>query len=115
MVCSYRSAAIVLSLISPIAVRSDDAVRMEERLAVGTQYHVSCRGELAGTLTAEQEKGKTSKPLPLKGESAMEYDERVLTVDAAWAVQKTARIYRQIDFQRTVAERAQQQTIRPAV
>jgi hypothetical protein len=71
--------------------------------------------ELSGTLRPELEKGKASKPLPLKGDSTIEYDERVLVVDSNGAVQKTARIYRRIDFQRTIGGREQQQTIRPAV
>jgi hypothetical protein len=96
-------------------VLADDAIEIEERVRVGDQCHVSCRVELAGTLTPEPEKGKEIKALPLVGDSAIEYDERVLSVDSSGSVQKTVRIYRRIDFQRKVGGREQQQSIRPAV
>src|SRR5262249_31157416 len=65
--------------------------------------------------TPPPEKGKEAMPVTVRGESAIEYDERVLAMDSNGIVQKTARIYRRIDFQRNVGGREQQQTIRPAV
>src|SRR5262249_44317799 len=116
--CQLSSSVAVLIaafVLSPTAAWADEPVRLDEGFAEGGQCHVSCRVEVSGTLMPEPEKGKTSKPLALKGESAIEYDERILTVAAKGEVQKTLRIYRRIDFQRQVGDREQQQTIRPAV
>jgi hypothetical protein len=72
--------------------------------------------DLSGDLTLPPEKGKPAgKPLTVKGESAIEYDERVLTLGAKGEVDKTARIYRRIDFQRAIGDRPQQSSIRPEV
>jgi len=111
----HGTALLLLCLVSPPLVLADDAIQIEERVRVGDQCHVSCRVELAGTLTPEPEKGKEIKALPVVGDSAIEYDERVLSVDSSGLVQKTVRIYRRIDFQRKVEGREQKQTIRPAV
>jgi hypothetical protein len=51
----------------------------------------------------------------VRGDSAIEYDERVLAVSADGQVQKTARICRRTDFQRTVAGQKQETSLRPAV
>ena len=89
---------------------------MAERFPVGYQYHVSTRVDLTGTLTPEPEKGKAvPKELKLTGHSAIEYDERVLTAGKDGAVDKTARVYRRIDFERKIGERKQQNTVRPVV
>jgi hypothetical protein len=89
---------------------------LAERFPVGYQYHVSTRVDLTGTLTPEAEKGKpVPKPLAVTGQSAIEYDERVLTADKDGVVDKTIRVYRRIDFDRKVGERKQQNTLRPAV
>jgi hypothetical protein len=101
--------------ISPAVTWADEPIRIQERFAAGDQCRVSCRVEVTGTLTPEAEKGKPSNPLPVKGESAIEYDERILSVDSSGVVQKTARIYRRIEFQRKVGDRDQSQTIRPDV
>jgi hypothetical protein len=109
------SPILFLLLFSPAATQADEPIRITERLTAGDQCHVSCRVEIAGSLTPAPEKGKDSKPLPIKGDSAIEYDERILMVDSSGTVQKTARIYRRIDFQRSIGGREQNQTIRPAV
>ena len=94
----------------------EEAIRLKERFDPGYQYHVSCRVELSGSLNLPAEKGQPArKPLTVKGESAIEYDERVLTLNAKGEVDKTARIYRRIDFQRTVGDRPQESSIRPEV
>jgi hypothetical protein len=54
-------------------------------------------------------------PLAVRGDSAIEYDERVLAVSADGQVQKTARICRRTDFRRTVAGQKQETSLRPAV
>jgi hypothetical protein len=107
--------ALTLLLLGRAPAQAEEPTRIKEQFAAGQQCHVSCRVELSGTLTPEPEKGKAPKPLSLTGKSAIEYDERILAVNSSGVVQKTARIYRRIDFQRRVGDRDQHQTIRPAV
>jgi hypothetical protein len=95
---------------------ADESVQLRERFAPGYLYHVSSRVELSGTLTLPAEPGKAApKPLAVTGDSAIEYDERVLALTAAGEVDRTARIYRRMDFNRKVGDRPQQNTLRPAV
>jgi hypothetical protein len=104
-------------LIAPALARgAKEPVRLEEAFPPGYQYHVSCRVDIAGSLSLPLEKGETKpRTLPVTGESAIEYDERVLHRDAAGRVQKTIRIYRRIRFERRVGGRLQESTIRPGV
>src|SRR5262249_13670656 len=97
------------------ATRAEEPIRLREAFPLGYQYHVSCRVELSGKLNLPAEKGATAlKSLDVTGNSAIEYDERVLDPGTNSQVQKTFRIYRRIDFQRKVGDRPQESTIRPA-
>ena len=58
---------------------------------------------------------KEGKALRVKGNSIIEYDERVLHLSHEGKVDKTLRLYRNIEFQRRVGEQQQESTIRPAV
>jgi hypothetical protein len=110
--------AIVLAafLRTGLAINAEEPIRLREQFPSGYQYHVSSRVELSGTLILPPEKDRPSaKPLAVTGQSAQEYDERVLTLAGDGQVQKTARIYRRIDFQRKVGDQQQEGTIRPAV
>jgi hypothetical protein len=94
---------------------ADDAVSLQEAPREGRVYRVSTRVDLSGTLTPPAEKGKPApKPLAVKGDSAIDYDERLLTV-ADGQVRKTVRVYGRMDFQRTLGDRPQQSSLRPAV
>jgi hypothetical protein len=96
--------------------RADDPIRLQEPLPAGHLYHVSCRTELNGSLTIPAETGQVkNKTLSVIGNSAIEYDERVLAVDRAGGVEKTCRIYRRMDFDRQIGDDRQQGTIRKAV
>lgn len=110
-------AALLSTLLAfPLTARADDAVRLQERFAPGYQYHVSTRVDLTGTLTVPAVKGQAlPKPLSLKGDSAIEYDERVLALDQDGSVHKTARLCRRTDFRRTVGGQLQETSLRPAV
>jgi hypothetical protein len=89
---------------------------LRERFPAGYQYHVSCRVELAGTLSVPAEKGQQGpQSLAVSGTSAIEYDERILTAETEGQVPRTLRLYRRIDFQRKVGDRPQESTIRPGV
>jgi hypothetical protein len=113
----FLAAGATLTLVYwPRSAFSDESVRIEERFASGDQYSVKARSEVSGTLTPPAEKGKPTPPaVTLRGDSAIEYDERVLTVAANGQVQKTLRISRRVDFQRTVDERPEKSSLRPAV
>lgn len=94
---------------------AQEPLTLRERFPADYQYHVSTRVELSGTLTVPAEKGKPApKPLILSGQSAIEYDERVLA-SSDDRVQKTLRLYRRMDFDRKVGDRAQDSTLRPEV
>lgn len=95
---------------------AEEPIRLQERFPVGYLFHVSTRVELTGSLLLPAEKGKPApRPLALKGEGAIEYDERILTVNAAGQVQKTIRICRRTEIRRTVGDQPQEATLRPAV
>lgn len=116
--CGVRTWIILLvGLLSPASQGwAEEAIRLQEAYSVGYQYHVSSRVEVSGRLTLPPEKGQAApKSLPVTGESAIEYDERVLALTSGGDVEKAARIYRRMDFQRQVGERPQQSTLRPQV
>lgn len=95
---------------------ASDVFRLREQYPVGYQYHVSTRVDLTGSLSLPPEKGSTApKRLAVTGNSAIEYDEKVLAEGTDGAVQKTVRIYRRMDFQRVVGGQLQQNSIRPGV
>jgi hypothetical protein len=105
----------VVALVSGAPAGAQEPIRLQEDFPAGYQYHVSTRVQLSGTLTVPAEMGKgAAKSLPVTGESAIEYDERVLAL-AEGQVQKTARIYRRVDLQRKVGDKPQQSTVRPEV
>jgi hypothetical protein len=96
--------------------RAEEPIRLREQFAAGYQYHVSTRVELSGTLALPPAKaGAGPQSLTITGDSAIEYDERILTTAADAVVAKTARIYRRIDFHRKIGGRPQETTIRPEV
>ena len=104
----------------PAAVCGEEPLRLQEQYPVGSQYHVSTRTDLSGRMTLPPEKttgaaAAAPKTLAVTGTSAIEYDERVLSLDKGGTTQKTVRVYRRIDFQRKVGDRPQESTIRPAV
>lgn len=97
-----------------LPAQAADGVRLREAFAPGYQYHVSSRVELSGTLTLPAEKDPKAQKLPVRGESAIEYDERVLAFDGK-EVTRTARIYRRVEFKRQVGDRPQDATLRTGV
>jgi hypothetical protein len=106
---------LVLVTLLPSTVAAD-SIQLAERFAPDYQYRVSVRVDLAGTLIPPASAGKPApKALPFAGDSAIEYDERVLTVDKDGVVHKTARLCRRTDFRRTIAGQTQQSGLRPAV
>lgn len=104
------------SLICSPAPAAEEAIPLRERFTTGYEYHVRTRVDLSGTLTLPPEKGKpASKPLSVRGTSAVEYEERVLDVEKNGQVRKTARLCRRTEFRRTVGDRPQENSLRPEV
>jgi hypothetical protein len=94
---------------------ADDGVRLEERFAPGYLYRVSTRVDLTGTLTPPAVKGQPApKPLALRGDSAIDYDERVLEVRDG-GVRRTVRLVGRMEFRRTVGDRPQETALRRSV
>jgi hypothetical protein len=107
---------ICVAILRSAASGAEDPIRLREKFSEGYQYHVNCRVEVTGSLTLLPDKEKAPpKPLPVRGSSVIDYDERVLAVNKSGPVDKTIRIYRQADFQRKIGDRPQEATIRPEV
>jgi hypothetical protein len=71
---------------------------------------------MAGKVQLSPEKdNKEPRTLSISGDSALDYDERILKVGGDGQVEKTARVYQRMDFQRKVGDRAQKSSLRPEV
>src|SRR5260370_9046099 len=66
------------------------------------------------TLSPQKDQ-KEPKLLPLTGESALEYDERILKADKEGQVDKTLRVYRGLALHRKVRDQPQEASLRPEV
>ena len=101
----------LLFLVFAASAQAQEPVRLEERLEPSSNYHVSCRVQLAGSLKLPTKE----KVLDIVGSSIIEYDERVLVLTATGDVDRTLRLYATIEFERKVGGELQKTTIRPAV
>jgi hypothetical protein len=110
-----RFSCLVAVLVFGNAVRAQDTFTLREQFSPAYQYHVSSRVELAGRLTMPAEKGKEVQSLQVTGQSALEYDERILTRSSDQNVEKTIRYYGRMDFERKVGDQVQQNSLRPEV
>ncbi|MFL5243362.1 MAG: hypothetical protein ACJ8FY_14750 [Gemmataceae bacterium] len=98
------------------SARAEERVRLKEDFPPGYQYHASTRTELSGKMTLPPQKDqKEPQLLPLTGESALEYDERVLKTDKEGQVEKTLRVYRRLALHRKVGDQPQEASLRPEV
>src|SRR5687767_2742579 len=97
---------LTIVLVLTATTTAQEAVRLRESFATGNQYRVSTRVEMTGTLSVPMEMGKGSKPVAVTGDSAIDYDERVLELDKDGGVKRTLRIYRKHELQRKVGQRA---------
>ncbi len=103
-------------LYSAESARAEEPIRLKEDFPPGYQYHVSGRTELSGQMTLSPQKDqKEPKLLPLTGESALEYDERILKADKEGQVDKTLRVYRGLALHRKVGDQPQEASLRPEV
>src|SRR5579884_3130490 len=110
----WASALFLVPLLAP-AAPAQEPVTLRERFAAGYAYHVSSRVDFTGTLTPPPEKGQPARSLSTRGDSTIEYDERVLAVGGDGQVTRTVRLYDRMEFHRTIDGRAQSASLRPAV
>ena len=110
---SIRIPLLVLLFLTPFefAFGQTDAVTMAERFTPGRRSRVDLRVELSGELSTP---GKTGAKIEITGTSVLRYDERVLPTDETGGG-AVLRIYRDVNFSRTIAGETQKQEIRPAV
>jgi hypothetical protein len=101
----------------PAAQSTRDApIRIGETFTPGMVFRVSVRVELAGNLMLPPEKGEAAgKPLTIRGQSGIDYDERILALDRTGKVEKSFRIYQRLDLERRVGNQTQQGALRTAV
>ncbi len=92
-----------------------EALILAEKFQNGHEYRVQTRVDLTGDLQVPVEKDKPPQKVKMTGRSTIDYDERVLQADGKAADQKSIRSYRQIEFRRTVGDRPQEISLRPAV
>jgi hypothetical protein len=108
-------AALLPAVFSPQLV-AQETVRLQEKFTPGYQYHVESTVRLSGTLAPPAEKGKPAPaPLKMTGESVLKYDERTLELGATGIPQKTLRLYRQVELQKSDGQQQLQATVRPEV
>ncbi|MFO0935056.1 MAG: hypothetical protein U0798_00890 [Gemmataceae bacterium] len=88
-----------------------DAATMAERFAPGSRSRVDLRVEISGEVTAP---GKAGSKIDITGTSVLRYDERVLPTDEPGS-HAVLRLYRDVDFTRTIGGETQKQEIRPSV
>ena len=106
----------LLTLLLAPTVPAQEPVRLEEPFVPGYRYHVSQRVDLSGTLTSPAEKGQAAaRPISIRGDSAIEYDERVLVAGTGNGLLKTIRQYERMNFNRTLGDAVQTATLRPGV
>jgi hypothetical protein len=107
--------AAFVGVASRLPAQTPEPVRLVETFAPGSAYHVNCRVRINGWLTLPPDKGQPAgKKLDVRGESKIEYDERVLEVKEQ-RVDRTVRFYRRMDFNRKVGGEEQQSSLRPDV
>jgi hypothetical protein len=113
--CVPRLCCLAGSLLVMLAGRAsaDEGIRLREDFPVGYRYQVRTRVELSGSLTVPD--AKEPKTLKLRGESVIDYHERVLSLNREGEVRKTLRLVEQADVRRTVAGREQKQSLRRQV
>jgi hypothetical protein len=111
---AVRTVASILALVCTASLDAQESIRLVESFPSGAQYQVSCRVKIAGSLAVPAEKGQPPKILRVTGDSAIEYDERILKENAR-RVERTIRFYRRLDVKRALGSEEQQSSLRPAV
>lgn len=108
------SLVLVCGLVSSASLHGQDAITLAERFDPAEPYRVEFRVRLSGRLAIPQEEGQPPQVLPMTGESTVIYDERVIADDDPKTT-RTLRVYREVEFSRSVGGKGQTAEIRPAV
>jgi hypothetical protein len=106
-------AALCVNLATP--GQATGPIRLHEAFPADYQYQVSVRVELEGSLNVPDPKQSAPKSVRVTGQSAIDYDERILATGKEGRVEKTVRHYRRIEFQRVVGDQPQTSTLRQQV
>ncbi|HLW64195.1 MAG TPA: hypothetical protein VKS79_02675, partial [Gemmataceae bacterium] len=102
-------------LLVPVALRAEEPIRLQEQFTPGYQYHVSSKLTGTSTLSLPPDKDNPKgRSLEGTGDSAIDYDERILDPSKE-DMQKTLRIYRRLEVQRTTGKDKMDSLLRPEV
>jgi hypothetical protein len=103
---------VLVSLVPPSAAQE---VTLAEPFKPGHTTKVVVQVKVTGKLALPStDKAKPAQLVPVVGNSKLSYEERLLQPDDA-ALVKTVRAYREVEFERTVADVKQDAGIRPSV
>ncbi len=94
-------------------ISAQEAIRLTEKFDPASPYRVELKVTMAGRLALATGK-EPAEAVAVEGNSTLVYDERPLAADEP-KTDKVIRVYRGIDFKRTIAEKEQKATIRDAV
>ena len=107
--------SVLPTLLAPtLEVRAQEAVTLAERFDPTEAYHVELKTRISGRLAIPGEAGKPPTVVPMSGSSLLSYDERPLPSDDPKAL-SALRVYRDVEFARTVGGKDQRAEVRPAV
>ncbi len=107
---------LVVGLIWVPPSQANQALSLKERLAPGQLFQVHVQVDLKGKLELPSPKeGDSATQLSIKGNSVIEYEERLLKLDNMGQVERTIRVYRKMNFQRQVGDHLQQSGLRDKV
>ena len=103
-------------LLASSAALSDDALSLKETFKPGVQFRVTSRMSGTATLALPPDKDKKEgQSLTKTADSRIEYDERVLDLDAEGLPNKTLRVYRGIEFRKEIGKQQFRNTLRNTV
>jgi len=107
--------ALLFALIVSSNAIGETPLSLRENTAPNRAYSIRTQTDLAGTLTLPATKDKQApKSVAVTGRSAVSYDERILPTLADGSA-RSLRIYRNVEFRRSIDDRPQESTIRPVV
>lgn len=103
-------------LLLTTTVGGQEPVRLSERFEEGSRYRVRVRIDLMGSLTLPADKDRPApQTVKLQGNTAFDYDERVLSLSPEGQVRRALRHCQRMEIQRSFGDRQQQNVLRPAV
>lgn len=108
-----RLALLVLFAAIPMA-SAQEAMSLVEKFDPSMAYRVDLKISMSGKLALPARKDQPADLVAVEGNSVLGYDERPLAADEA-KTDKLFRIYRAINFKRTLGDKEQKATIRESV